>query len=94
MELIPLSLEFYMPLQGAIMINEPSNHGEGDPEAAERFNKAESEFVNSDRGKQKIQKGPEVRPEEEADLVKAEERAREHAKDDDSYCPPGRPAQR
>jgi hypothetical protein len=67
------------------MINEPpSNHGEGNPEAAERFNKAEREFVKSDRGKQKIQKGAHVRPDEEADLEKAEQRGRERAKDDDS----------
>jgi hypothetical protein len=75
-----------IPLQGAAaMINEPpSNQGEGNPEAAERFNKAEREFVNSDRGKQKIQKGAQVRPDEEADLAKAEQRGRERAKDDDS----------
>lgn len=74
------------------MINEPpANHGEGDPEAAERFNKAEREFVDSDRGKQKIKKGAQVRPEEEADLAEAEQRGRERAKDDDSDSAPGRP---
>jgi len=31
-----------------------SNHGEGNPEAAERFNTTEREFVGSDRGTQKI----------------------------------------
>ena len=31
-----------------------SNHGEGNPEAARRFNKAEQEFVHSRRGQQKI----------------------------------------
>ena len=77
------------------MINEPSsNHGEGDPEAAERFNKAEREFVNSDRGKQKIKKGAQVRPDEEADLAKAEQRGRERAKDDDSDSAPGSRANR
>jgi hypothetical protein len=79
----------------ASMINEsPSNHGEGDPEAAERFNKAEREFVNSDRGKQKIQKGAQVRPDEEEDLAKAEQRGRERAKDDDSASASGRPENR
>ncbi|HEX3408822.1 MAG TPA: hypothetical protein VHS07_01005 [Candidatus Binataceae bacterium] len=72
------------------MINEPSNQGEGNPEAAERFNKAEREFVNSDRGKQKIQKGAQVRPEEEADLAKAEQRGRERAKEDDTDASAGR----
>jgi hypothetical protein len=61
-----------------------SNHGEGNPEAADRFNTAEREFVNSARGKQKIQKGAQVRPEEEADLGNAEKLGRERAKDDDS----------
>jgi hypothetical protein len=77
------------------MANEPpSNHGEGDPEAAEQFNKAEREFVNSDRGKQKIKKGAQVRPDEEAELAKAEQRGRERAKDDDSDSPSGRPENR
>ncbi|HEY4969349.1 MAG TPA: hypothetical protein VII35_05540 [Steroidobacteraceae bacterium] len=62
----------------------PSNHGEGNPEAAERFNSAEREFVNSKRGKQKIQERPKVRPEEQADLAEAEKVGRQHAKYDDS----------
>jgi hypothetical protein len=62
----------------------PANHGEGNPEAAERFNTAEREFVASDRGKKKIKQGPQVRPNEEADLAKAEQQGRERAKDDDS----------
>jgi hypothetical protein len=62
----------------------PSNHGEGNPEAAEQFNAAEREFVNSKRGKQKIQEGPKVRPEEQADLADAEQIGRQHAKYDDS----------
>ena len=68
-----------------------SNHGEGNPEAAERFNKAEREFVNSERGKQKIKKGPQVRPDEETDLEKAEQRGRERAREDDSESASGRP---
>jgi hypothetical protein len=76
------------------MTNSPSNHGEGDPEAAERFNKAEREFVNSERGKQKIEKGAQVKPAEEADLAKAEQRGRERAKEDDSDSEPGRPTNR
>jgi hypothetical protein len=61
-----------------------SNHGEGNPEAAERFNKAEREFVDSPRGKKKIRQGAKVRPEEEAELAKAEQIGRERAKSDES----------
>lgn len=60
-----------------------SNHGEGDPEAADRFNSAEREFVDSPRGRRKIQEGANVRPEEEADLAEAEQIGRERAKDGD-----------
>jgi hypothetical protein len=69
-----------------------SNHGEGNPEAAERFNTAEREFVGSDRGKQKIKAGAQVRPDEEAELARAEQLARERGKDDDSAAeqPPKR----
>jgi hypothetical protein len=73
------------------MANE-SNHGEGNPEAAERFNTAEREFVNSDRGKQKIRQGPEVRSNEETDLANAEQQGRERAKADDSAS--GQPPKR
>jgi hypothetical protein len=67
-----------------------SNHGEGNPEAADRFNKAEREFVGSDRGKQKIKDGAQVRPNEESELERAEQLGRERAKDDDSAS--GQPA--
>jgi hypothetical protein len=67
------------------MAKQPStNHGEGNPEAAEHFNSAERKFVDSERGKQKIREGANVRPSEEADLSEAERVARAHAKDDDS----------
>lgn len=67
------------------MSNEPStNHGEGNPEAADEFNTAEQRFVKSERGKKKIQEGPQVKPDEEAGLAGAEELARRHAKADDS----------
>jgi len=62
----------------------PANHGEGNPEAADQFNTAEREFVGSDRGKKKINEGAQVRPNEEADLAKAEQLGRERAKGDDS----------
>jgi hypothetical protein len=59
-----------------------SNQGEGNKEAAKRFNDAEQKFVNSDAGQQKIQKGPQVRPDEEAELERAEKATRSHGKDD------------
>jgi hypothetical protein len=61
-----------------------TNHGEGNPQAAEHFNSAERQFVESERGKKKIREGAKVRPNEEADLAEAERIARQHAKDDDS----------
>jgi hypothetical protein len=67
------------------MSNESSsNRGEGNPEAAERFNTAERQFVNSDSGRRKIKQGAQVHPGEEAELAKAEQAGRAHAKDDDS----------
>ena len=62
----------------------PQNHGEGNPEAADRFNSAEQEFVNSPRGKQKIAESAKVRPSEEADLANAEKVGRDRAKADDT----------
>jgi hypothetical protein len=56
----------------------------GKPEAAAEFNKAERKFVNSPQGKAKISKGPEVRPDEQADLEQAEQRAKARGKNDDS----------
>jgi hypothetical protein len=61
----------------------PPNHGEGNPEAADRFNTAEREFVSSARGRKKIQEGAEVRPKEEAALARSEQLGRERAKGDD-----------
>jgi hypothetical protein len=62
----------------------PTNHGEGNPEAADKFNAAEQEFVSSVRGKQKIQEGTHIRPDEEGDLAEAEQLGRDRAKSDDS----------
>lgn len=60
------------------------NHGEGDPEAAARFNAAETAFVKSARGRRVVRKGTRVRPEEAAALQDAEQRGRERSKGDDS----------
>jgi len=47
-----------------------SNHGEGNPEAADNFNSAEQKFVSSERGKKRIQDGPQVQPNEEDSLFR------------------------
>jgi hypothetical protein len=67
------------------MEKSPANHGEGNPEAAAEFNEAEQKFVNSERGKEKIGRGAQVRPEEQAELEQAEERAKARGKYDDSH---------
>ena len=68
------------------MEKQSANHGEGNPEAAERFNEAEQAFVDSAQGKKAVREGAQVRPEEEADLAKAEELGRARSKGDDSTC--------
>jgi hypothetical protein len=61
---------------------DPGRHkGEGNPEAAARFNKAEQEFVNSPRGQKKISEAGDVRPDEEAQLEEAERTTRSLPKD-------------
>jgi hypothetical protein len=70
--------------RSATMKDKSTNHGEGNPEAAAEFNKAERKFVDSPQGKEKISKGPQVRPDEQADLEQAEQRAKARGKNDDS----------
>jgi hypothetical protein len=65
-------------------MEKPENHGEGNPEAAERFNAAEQQFVKSKSGQQKIRDGAKVRSDEEAGLAEAEKIGREHAKSGES----------
>jgi hypothetical protein len=65
-----------------------SNHGEGNPEAANEFNSREQEFVNSASGKKKIAQGAEVRPEDEASLLEAEHLGRQRSKGDDPKAAP------
>ena len=66
------------------MEKSPANLGEGNPEAAAEFNEAEQKFVKSPRGKQRIRRGAQVRPEEQAALEQAEESAKARGKEDDS----------
>jgi hypothetical protein len=63
----------------------PANLGEGNPEAAAEFNEAEQKFVKSARGKEKIRRGAEVRPDEESALEQAEATAKARGKNDDSH---------
>jgi hypothetical protein len=65
------------------------NHGEGDPEAAARFNDAETRFVESASGKQKVLDGAQVRPEEQPALDEAERLGKARAKDEDPAATPG-----
>jgi hypothetical protein len=67
-----------------------SNHGEGNPEAAAEFNTREQAFVNSARGKKKIEEGADVRPDEEAGLTEAEKLGRARSKGDDSGMSSGK----
>lgn len=71
-----------------------SNHGEGDPESANRFNEAERRFVDSARGKQKILGGTNVRSGEEADLEEAERLGKQRAKGRNPTPPTARPLTR
>ena len=67
------------------MDKRPTNNGEGNPQAAEDFNKAERDFVASEKGQRKIKEGPHVKPGEEAALQQAEQRGKSRAKNDDSH---------
>jgi hypothetical protein len=67
--------------------NSKPNHGEGDPESAKRFNEAETRFVDSARGKQKVRDGAKVRPEEESELAEAERLGKARAKGADAAMP-------
>jgi hypothetical protein len=67
--------------------NPKPNHGEGDPESAKRFNDAETRFVDSTRGKEKVVEGANVRPDEESELAEAERLGKARAKGADAAMP-------
>ncbi len=60
------------------------NQGEGNREAAARFNEAEKRYVESPKGEETIREGVHVRPEEERELTEAERLAKARAKAQDS----------
>jgi len=71
------------------MTNESNgNQGEGNREAAARFNEAEKRYVASPKGEEKIHESVHVRPEEERELAEAERLASERAKAQDSLTWP------
>src|SRR5580698_2224526 len=73
------------PKEHSEMEKSPTNFGEGNPEAAAEFNEAEQKFVKSAHGKQKIERGAQVRPGEESALEQAEEAGKARGKNDDSH---------
>jgi hypothetical protein len=69
-----------------------TNHGEGDPEAAARFNDAEKRFVDSVRGKAKLRDGTHVRADERSSLDDAERQGKARSKGGDETPPATAPA--
>lgn len=61
----------------------PGNEGEGNKTADRNYREATKEFVESERGKREIQNAGNVSPEQEKDIRRAEEQAKQRAKDHD-----------
>lgn len=59
------------------------NQGEGDREADRRYRERTQEFVNSPRGRRKIEEGVNVDASEQGDLERAEQEGRSRAKEED-----------
>ena len=59
------------------------NEGEGNKTADRNYRKATTEFVQSERGQREIQNAGDVSPEQEKEIRRAEEQARQRAKDHD-----------
>ena len=59
------------------------NEGEGNKSADRNYRKATQEFVESERGEREIQNAGNVSPREEKDIRRAEEQAKQRAKDHD-----------
>jgi hypothetical protein len=64
------------PLQGDV-------HGEGDPEAARRFNESQKRFVDAGRVPEAAERAAPESSEQAAELERAEKRGRERAKEED-----------
>ena len=59
------------------------NEGEGNKTADRNYRKATKEFVESERGQQEIENAGNVSASEEQDIRRAEEQAKQRAKDHD-----------
>ena len=65
------------------MTERERNQGEGNREADRKFREAQTKFVRSEEGKQKIAEAGEVSGEEERELREAEKKAKSRAKAED-----------
>jgi hypothetical protein len=72
----------------------PRNEGEGNKSADRNYREATQKFVESDRGRRAARDAGNVSPEEEQDIRRAEEIAKDRAKehDPDEVRKPFRPA--
>jgi hypothetical protein len=61
----------------------PRNEGEGNKSADRNYREATQKFVESERGREEIEKGRNVDAREERDIERAEEEAKHHAKEHD-----------
>lgn len=61
----------------------PRNEGEGNKTADRNYREATQKFVESERGQEEIRKAGDVSPTEEKDIRRAEERAKDRAKEHD-----------
>ena len=65
------------------------NQGEGNRDAARRFDQAEKSFVESERGKRQIKRAGEVTPQEAEVLEGAEQIGQSHSKGEDGNAGAG-----
>jgi hypothetical protein len=70
-------------LAGERIMGSARNEGEGNKTADRNYRKATTEFVQSERGKREIENAGNVSPEQEKDIRRAEEQAKQHAKEHD-----------
>lgn len=56
------------------------NEGEGNKSADRNYREATRKFVESERGREEIERAGEVSPEQERDIRRAEEQAKQRAK--------------
>lgn len=61
----------------------PRNEGEGNKTADRNYRKKTQEFVESERGQREIENAGNVSPSDEKDIRRAEEQAKQRAKDHD-----------